>query len=108
MRNLWAAVAAALRRWLARDDLRTKSRLRPPLLTGDAAAQEVMQRWVTTLSRSLVVLFGEDGVVERARMLTPAEAKKVRALLHVLDVEAASPLRPMTNGATPTHMRGMS
>jgi len=95
MRNLWAAVVTALKRWLARDDLRTRSSQLLPV--GDNAALEVMRQWPSTPNRSLVILFGEGGgAVEQARMLTLAEAKKVRALLHVLDVEGASPLRNRT------------
>ncbi|KKL70507.1 hypothetical protein LCGC14_1931460 [marine sediment metagenome] len=104
MRNLWVAVAAALRRWLARDDLKTRP-IQPLLvLAGDAAAEEIMRRWVTTPSRSLVVLFDEDGAMEQARMLTSKQKKRVEKLLRDLedaDLDAAKKLGPMTNEATP-------
>ena len=103
MRNLWAAVVTALKRWLARDDLRTRSSQLLPV--GDNAALEVMRQWPSTPNRSLVILFGEGGgAVEQARMLTSKQKKRVEKLLRDLedaDLDAAKKLGPMTNEATP-------
>ena len=95
MRNLLHAVAAALRRWLARDDLRTRpSQLLP---VGDNAALEtLMGQWPSTPNRSLVILLGEGGgAVEQARMLTSKQKKRVEKLLRDLedaDLDAAKKL----------------
>jgi len=85
MRNLWAAVAAALRRWLARDELRTRpSQLLP---AGDAAAVEtLMGQWRAMPPQSRVVLIDEEGVVQLSMVLTPVKTPEqvegVRLALH--------------------------